>query len=337
MKIKDYLKDHFIEIILFSFLLLFLFFLLLLLKISLTTIFFILGLILLFYLFSFFYNYLKRKIFFNEFFTILEKIDQKYFITEMLPKSNFLEGNLFLQALYEIDKSMKEKVNESEKSMRDFKDYLELWIHEIKLPIASLILQNHNKSTKDSKELEQIRKIEEYVEQVLFYVRSEHSSNDYLIHECNLNTMVKNVLLRNKDDFLALNIQIETKNLNKKILTDSKWFEYILNQIVSNAKKKKKEKDSYIHFEAEEQENFITVSIIDNGIGINASDLPKVFEKSFTGENGHQTKESTGMGLFLVKKMCEQLGHLVKIESKENEYTKVSILISKNTFYNVLK
>ena len=149
--------------------------------------------------------------------------------------------------------------------------------------------------------------------------------------------MVKNVLLRNKDDFLALDIQVETKNLNKKILTDSKWFEYILNQIVSNAKKYKKEKDAYIHFEAEEQENSITVSITDNGIGIKSSDLPKVFEKSFTGENGHQTKESTGMGLFLVKKMCEQLGHLVKIESIENEYTKVTIIISKNTFYNVLK
>lgn len=337
MKIKDYIKDHFVEILIFFFLLLFQFCLFLLLKLSLTTIFFILGLLLLFYLFVFFYNYVKRKIFFNEFFTLLEKIDQKYFITEMLPNSNFLEGKLFLQALYEIDKSMKEKVNESEKSMRDFKDYLELWIHEIKLPIASLILQNHNKSIKDNKELEQIHKIEEYVEQVLFYVRSEHSSNDYLIHECNLNTMVKNVLLRNKDDFLALDIQVETKNLNKKILTDSKWFEYILNQIVSNAKKYKKEKNAYIHFEAEEQENSITVSITDNGIGIKSSDLPKVFEKSFTGENGHQTKESTGMGLFLVKKMCEQLGHLVKIESIENEYTKVTIIISKNTFYNVLK
>lgn len=337
MKIKDYIKDHFVEILIFFFLLLFQFCLFLLLELSLTTIFFILGLLLLFYLFVFFYNYVKRKIFFNEFFTLLEKIDQKYFITEMLPNSNFLEGKLFLQALYEIDKSMKEKVNESEKSMRDFKDYLELWIHEIKLPIASLILQNHNKSIKDNKELEQIHKIEEYVEQVLFYVRSEHSSNDYLIHECNLNTMVKNVLLRNKDDFLALDIQVETKNLNKKILTDSKWFEYILNQIVSNAKKYKKGKDAYIHFEAEEQENSITVSITDNGIGIKSSDLPKVFEKSFTGENGHQTKESTGMGLFLVKKMCEQLGHLVKIESIENEYTKVTIIISKNTFYNVLK
>lgn len=337
MKIKDYIKDHFVEILIFFFLLLFQFCLFLLLELSLTTIFFILGLLLLFYLFVFFYNYVKRKIFFNEFFTLLEKIDQKYFITEMLPNSNFLEGKLFLQALYEIDKSMKEKVNESEKSMRDFKDYLELWIHEIKLPIASLILQNHNKSIKDNKELEQIHKIEEYVEQVLFYVRSEHSSNDYLIHECNLNTMVKNVLLRNKDDFLALDIQVETKNLNKKILTDSKWFEYILNQIVSNAKKYKKEKNAYIHFEAEEQENSITVSITDNGIGIKSSDLPKVFEKSFTGENGHQTKESTGMGLFLVKKMCEQLGHLVKIESIENEYTKVTIIISKNTFYNVLK
>ena len=182
-----------------------------------------------------------------------------------------------------------------------------------------------------------IKKIEEYVEQVLFYVRSEHSSKDYLIHECDLNIMIKNVILRNKDDFLTLNISVETKNLNKKVLTDSKWFEYIINQIVSNAKKYKKEEDSMIHFEAEETENEIKISIKDNGIGIKESDLPKVFEKSFTGENGHNTKESTGMGLFLVKKMCEQLGHQVEIESIENEYTKVIITISKNSFYNVLK
>lgn len=337
MKFQDYLKDHFTPILLFFFLLLFLFCLFLLLKLSLATNIFILSLITCFFLFSFFFNYFKRKIFFKEFLSILEKIDQKYFITEMIPTANFLEGKLFLQALYEIDKSMKEKVSESEKSMKDFKEYLELWIHEIKLPIASLILRNHNKQEKDSKELEQIKKIEEYVEQVLFYVRSEHSGKDYLIHECDLNTMIKNVVLRNKDDFLTLHISVETKNLNKKVLTDSKWFEYILNQIVSNAKKYKKEKDSMIHFEAEEDENEIKISIKDNGIGIKESDLPKVFEKSFTGENGHNTKESTGMGLFLVKKMCEQLGHQVEIESLENEYTKVTITISKNSFYNVLK
>ncbi len=337
MKFKDYVKDHFIEILIFFFLLLFLFCLFLLLKLSFATNFFILSLITCFFLFSFLYSYFKRKFFFKEFFSILEKIDQKYFITEMLPTANFLEGKLFLQALYEIDKSMKERINESEKSMTDFKEYLELWIHEIKLPIASLILRNHNKKEKDNKELEQIKKIEEYVEQVLFYVRSEHSKKDYLIHECDLNTMIKNVILRNKDDFLALNIEVKTKNLNKKALTDAKWFEYILNQIVSNAKKYKKEKDSIIEFKADESDKEIKICILDNGIGIKESDLPKVFEKSFTGENGHNKKEATGMGLFLVKKMCEQLGHTVEIESRENEYTKVIITISKNSFYNVLK
>ncbi len=337
MKFKDYIKDHFIEILIFFFLLLFLFCLFLLLKLSFATNFFILSLITCFFLFSFLYSYFKRKFFFKEFFSILEKIDQKYFITEMLPTANFLEGKLFLQALYEIDKSMKERINESEKSMTDFKEYLELWIHEIKLPIASLILRNHNKKEKDNKELEQIKKIEEYVEQVLFYVRSEHSKKDYLIHECDLNTMIKNVILRNKDDFLALNIEVKTKNLHKKVLTDAKWFEYILNQIVSNAKKYKKEKDSIIEFKADESDKEIKVSILDNGIGIKESDLPKVFEKSFTGENGHNKKEATGMGLFLVKKMCEQLGHTVEIESRENEYTKITITISKNSFYNVLK
>ncbi len=336
MKLTSYIKDHILEIILFLFFFLFFLAVYLLLKISLSTIFFLLSLFVLFFLFLFIYNYLKRRKFFKEYLSLLEKLDQKYFITEMIHDANFLEGKLFLESLYEIDKSMKEKVNEAEKSMRDFKEYLELWIHEIKLPISSLILQNHNKK-KDQKELEQIRKIEEYVEQVLYYVRSEHSEKDYLIHECDLKSIIKEVILRNKDDFLALKMDVSTKNVNQKVLTDAKWFEYMLNQIVSNAKKYKKQTNSKILFEARETDKYTELSIIDNGIGIKEKDLKNVFEKSFTGENGHNAKGSTGMGLFLVKKMCHQLGHEVKIESEYLKYTKVTIRIYKNTFYSVLK
>ncbi len=337
MKFKDYLKDHLIDLILFFILLIFLISIFLLLKIEINIIIFILIIITVFNFFIFIFNYQKRNKFFKEFISILNKLDQKYFITEMVPTTNFLEGKLFLQSLYEIDKSMKEKVNYTEKNIKEFKEYLELWIHEIKLPIASLILRNHNKKEKDLKELEQIKKIEEYVEQVLYFVRSENSENDYLIHECNLNTMVKNVLLRNKDDFLALNISIETENLNKEVLTDSKWLEYILNQIVSNAKKYRKKENACISFIGKENEKEIILQIIDNGIGIKEQDLKKVFDKGFTGENGRVEKKSTGMGLYLAKKMCNKLNHQIKIESKYREYTKVTIIFSKDLFYNVLK
>ena len=219
-----------------------------------------------------------------------------------------------------------------EKRQDDFKEYIELWIHEVKLPLASLTLMNR----KDKNTLRVLKELEDYVEQILYYVRCENANNDYLIKEWDLDTIIKNVALRNKDDLLALDIDFKVDNCNLKVLTDSKWLEFIINQIVSNSIKYKKEKDSFIEITGKDYKNYVTITIYDNGKGISKSDLPRVFNKTFTGNNGRSTSsKSTGMGLYLCKELCEKLGHKIEIDSKKDEYTKVTITIYKKDFYNV--
>ena len=124
-------------------------------------------------------------------------------------------------------------------------------------------------------------------------------------------------------------------NADKIVLTDAKWMEFMLNQIVNNSikYKDKTKAESYIKISTEEDKKCIVLEILDNGIGINASDLPRVFDKSFTGENGHEYSKATGMGLYIVKKLCDKLGHAITIESVKGEYTRVKITFYKNDFY----
>ena len=137
-------------------------------------------------------------------------------------------------------------------------------------------------------------------------------------------------MLENKIDLQVLNVHF-------KVFTDSKWLEFILNQIVNNSiKYRREEGQSYIQMEAKEENDRVILSILDNGIGILASDISKVFDKSFTGQNGRIKAKATGMGLFIAKKMCQKLGHVITIESKKNVYTKVYITFSKNKFYEVI-
>ena len=119
------------------------------------------------------------------------------------------------------------------------------------------------------------------------------------------------------------------------VLTDAKWMEFMLNQIVNNSikYKDKTKAESYIKMSAAEDKKCVVLEILDNGIGINASDLPRVFDKSFTGENGREFSKATGMGLYIVKKLCDKLGHAITIESVKGEYTRVKITFYKNDFY----
>lgn len=337
MKWKDYIIDHLFEIIIEFLIMILLFLILNIIHVSFSLIVLIESIIFLFHFACFFKDYIKRKKFYDHFENMLNSLDQKYLITEMISKASFLEGKILLDSLYEINKSMKEKINQEEAAMRNLKEYMELWIHEIKLPISSLILRNHNKNNEDKKELEQIKRIENYIEQVLFYVRSEHASNDYFIHECNIKDIIKKIALKNKDDLLECNIDLETKDLDKKVYTDSKWLEFILNQIISNAIKYRKKTNARIEIETYEKNNEIYLTILDNGIGIHEHDIRKVFEKSFTGQNGHKNELATGMGLYLCKKMMMLLGHKIYIESKYNKYTKVYLIFGKDNTFEVLK
>ena len=334
MKLSTYLKDKLYAFLIFAIYIIILILFLIALKLTSSIIIFIIVFTVVIFSLILLYDYFRKRKFYNELLDKLNTLDKKYLLIEMLLEPNFLEGKILYDVLDEVNKNEHDLISKLKKRQDDFKEYIELWIHEVKLPLASLTLMNR----KDKSTLRVLKELEDYVEQILYYVRCENANNDYLIKEWDLDTIIKNVALRNKDDLLALNIDFKVDNCNLKVLTDSKWLEFIINQIVSNSIKYKKEKDALIEIIGKDYKDYITITINDNGKGISKSDLPRVFNKTFTGNNGRSTSsKSTGMGLYLCKELCEKLGHKIEIDSKKDEYTKVTITIYKKDFYNVTK
>lgn len=280
-------------------------------------------------------DYFRKKNFYTSLIQKLEELDKKYLILEMMSRPSFYEGKILYDTIYETDKSMIENVNEYLSNIEDFKDYIEMWIHEVKIPISSLILMSHNHKELNNTYINEVKKLNDYVDQVLYYVRSNYAENDYIIKENNLDKIIKDVILKNKDELLLNNINIETNIKENKVFTDSKWLEFILNQIINNSIKYKKDNDSIIRIESLKENDKTILSIYDNGIGINKKDIKNVFKKSFTGENGRNLSKSTGMGLYIAKRLCDKLGHKILIESEKNEYTIVKIIFGNNDYYKI--
>ena len=339
MKWKYYIKDKIYAVLLFSFLFIFLFLFLLAFKTDMIVIVIISIFFILLFLLLLLIDFYRKKFFYDTLLSYLEQLDKKYLVLEMLSKPNFYEGNLLYETLYEINKSMIENLKQYEIQMNDFKEYVEMWIHEVKIPISSFVLMEHNhKNIFHKKSLEQMRRIEDYVEQILYYVRSENAHKDYLITTVSLSKVISVLALKYKDDLLENKIDFIVDMNEIEVLTDSKWLEFIMSQILANSIKYKDEKkSSYIKINVEEQREKVVLTIEDNGIGIPLSDISKVFDKSFTGHNGRIKTKSTGMGLFIAKNLCHKLGHKIDIDSKKCEYTKVSITFLKNNYYEVLK
>ena len=332
MKLSTYLKDKLYAFLIFIIYIIILILFLIALKLSSSIIIFIIVFTIVIFFVILFFDYFRKRKFYSELLDKLNTLDKKYLLIEMVLVPNFLEGKILYGVLDEVNKNEHDLISKLKNKQEDFKEYIELWIHEVKLPLASLTLINR----KDKNTLRELKRIEDDVEQILYYVRCENANNDYLIKEWNLDTIIKNVALRNKDDLLALGIDFKVDNCNLKVLTDSKWLEFIINQIVSNSIKYKKDKDSIIEITGKDSDNFVTITIYDNGKGISKSDLPRVFNKTFTGANGRSaSSKSTGMGLYLCRELCNKLGHKIEIDSMKDEYTKVTITIYKKDFYNV--
>lgn len=286
-----------------------------------------------------FIPFFRKKMFYDSLLSNIERLDKAYLVLETINKPEFYEGKLLYQAMYEINKSMNENVKTIEETFKDFKEYIEMWIHEVKIPLSTLVLiSNNHKEQFDKRTKLQLKRLEDYLDQVLYYARCENAEKDYLIKETNLAKVIKNIGLKNMDDLLEKKIDYIVGDVSLEVLTDSKWLEFILGQIINNSIKYKRDvKNSYIKIEAKEEKDKIILSIEDNGIGIKEGDLKYVFDKSFTGSNGRIVGKSTGMGLYIAKNMCNKLGHKIDIMSKEDEYTKVVITFAKNNYYDVLK
>lgn len=176
-------------------------------------------------------DYIKRRHFYNSLYAHMEQLDQKYLVMDTLEEPGFYEGKLVYEALYEINKSMTEHVKEYRQSVDDFKDFIEIWVHEIKLPIASLVLMCHNNQDKIPKKYEdQVNRLDAYADQVLYYVRAEHASKDYRFDSVRIKSVVNKVALKNKDMLLESAICLDVHDVDVSVTTDAKWLEFMINQ-----------------------------------------------------------------------------------------------------------
>lgn len=281
------------------------------------------------------FDYFRKRSFYRRLVKNAHELDKSYLVGTTIEEPDFYEGRLIAEVIYEMSKAMNEEIKELSISLKDFKEYLEMWIHEVKIPLSALELMAHNhKKLFDHSSLEQLRRVENYVDQVLYYVRQESSEKDYLIKKTDLKKVVTSVALKNKDQLLEGKISLLADDLSGEVYTDSKWLEFVIDQIISNAiKYRNPGKKSRIEITTTDEKDAIALHIEDNGLGIKESDLPRVFDKSFTGYNGRRISTSTGMGLYIVKNLIQKLGHKIEITSKENEFTRVTITFSKHDFY----
>ena len=279
-----------------------------------------------------FIEYIKYKKYFNDMESILESLDKKYLLPEVMEEANFLIAEQINDILKEVSRDMHEHVKYYEDMQKEYREYIEMWIHEIKTPIASskLVIENNYNNDIVRKIDTQINKIDNFVEQVLYYSRSNEVGKDYIIKKVELEPLVKKVIKRNQRDFISKRISLELKDLEQVVYSDSKWIEFILGQIVSNSIKYMDKKESVLKIYSENIGNDVILKICDNGIGMDERSVIKAFEKGYTGENGRRFGKSTGMGLYLCKKLCEKLGLGINIKSNENEGTEVTILFPIN-------
>lgn len=272
-------------------------------------------------------EFVKQKLLYNELNSIMDNLDKKYLLSEIMKEPAHIEGKLLYDVLRQANKDMHEHVKSYRDMENDYREYIETWVHEIKTPIAStrlIIENNQNNITRNIKE--EIKKIEGYIEQVLYYSRSNNVSQDYLIKEVSLAELVRSVIKRNSRDFISKGITIDIEGIEGTVYSDAKWLEFIVNQLIGNAIKYMRASNGRVKIFTIQNENNIVLTIEDNGIGIIEKDINRVFEKGFTGENGRKFGKSTGIGLYLCKKLAEQLGLGLLLTSKTGEGTKISIV-----------
>ena len=234
-----------------------------------------------------------------------------------------LEALLFEKlALLEMDK--KNRAIEEREKLNDLMDYYTLWAHQIKTPIAaSSLLVGEIEDKKVKNQLEQeLFKIESYVNIVLQYLRLESFHEDLVLKKENAEDLVKEIVKKYAIFFIQKGLSLNLHDLDRTIITDRKWFVVILEQVLSNSLKYTSQGGIEIYFQED------TLYIKDSGLGIQDADLLRVFERGFSGYNGRLTQQSSGLGLYLSKKIADELGHQISIASQVGQGTTVMISFS---------
>lgn len=271
--------------------------------------------------------------------TEMDALDQKYLFAEITNAPTSELEKAYFELMKTALKAMTDEVSQSNRLNREYREYrefIEQWIHEMKVPITGIqLLCENNKSSVTRKILTQTEMISQSVERVLFYARLGSVEKDYLITEVPLKTCVLEVLAQNKQFLIQNNACIHTETLCGTVYSDQKWLQFILNQIIINSVKYQGRKPLVIDVTSQDQGDYVTLSVTDNGLGIKESELGRVFDKGFVGSNGRTEKNSTGIGLYLCDQLCTKLGISIEIKSRSGEYTTVLLHFPRSEFLKV--
>jgi signal transduction histidine kinase len=254
----------------------------------------------------------------------MRRIDRKHLLSEVVETPDFYEGELLYEALKAVGKSANDEMAKHRLVATEYREYIELWVHEIKTPIAAAKLICENAQDARSAELTaEIDKIERFVEQALFYARSGNVENDFMIRRIALSEILNGALRNGAAYLIAHRIRIRTEALSHTVFTDPKWLSFILWQLIDNSVKYGCRS---IEFSGAQNARSVALFLRDDGVGIPEQDLGRVFEKGFTGENGRRFGRSTGLGLYLCKKLCTKLGLDISVSAAPDKGVVVKIV-----------
>lgn len=275
-------------------------------------------------------EYIPRRRYYRELFSILDTMKQKEFIFDIVTKPTFWEGRFTTEALEAMSDYIKAQMHTFNHQTLLQQDYIDAWLHEIKTPLACLKLIAANTDSETSRKINiELERIHRYLEQVLYVSKVTTATDDYLIKKVSLAKVIQESLKMNSYYLIENYASIEQTGVDINVYTDEKWLQFIISQIIVNAIKYKKDTVK-LHFEAKQNAESVILSITDFGQGIPKTDIKKVFQKGYTGENGHATNNATGMGLYLCRMLAEKLYLGITIESSVNEYTTVTLTIPLN-------
>ncbi len=265
-------------------------------------------------------EFIMKNHYYSELRNTLEELDKKYLLSEIMEEPSFYEGKILYDALKDTNQAMNDEVAYLSRTVAEYREYVEMWVHEIKNPIAGAKLMAENSSNESM--LAELDKIDQFVQQALYYSRSGSVEKDYLIKQVTLEALVNGALRASAKGLIAHNVAVERTGLEHMVRTDVKWAGFILRQIIDNSIKYGCKK---LKISGRPHEGGVSLILADDGVGMPEGDVKRVFDKGFTGENGRMYGKSTGIGLYLCKKLCMKLGLGVSARSTLGGGTSIAI------------
>ncbi len=283
------------------------------------------------------YDFIRQRARLEELEAILEGLDKKYLFAECIPKARGIYERRLTELSARAGRAMIGEVSDVRAAQREYREYVESWVHEIKVPItaAGLICR---KAAPDIRERlsQELAQIEAHVERALFYARLESPEKDFLAARVDLEELVAQALNVHRVLLLRSGMRVETENLSQTVYTDRKWVSFMLGQLLQNAVRYR-DGEPVLTISASTLGKKVRLTVHDNGIGIPSHELPRVFDRGFTGSNGRTRGGATGMGLYLCRRLADCLEINLQITSEEGKGTTAVLIFPAGSGYGEVK